>query len=136
MKKVKDNKENSRIYKAHLAFAIYIILILLERVYSIVCSIFDGSAGMFNSFISIYPYILCLITLVIGIIVLFKTNADLVNGIKNKDEILHKRINIKTLSITFGLMFFASLINTANTITLVQVIAYCTLYVGLLLKLL
>ncbi len=136
MKNVRDNKKNSKIYKAHLAFAIYIILILIERTYSMVRSIFDSSAGMFNSVINLYPYILCLITLAIGIIVLFKTNADLVKGIKSKDEILHKNINTKTLSITFGLMFFASLINTANTIILVHVIAYCTLYVGLALQLL
>lgn len=114
-----------------LSFMIYFIILIGERLFSIIASLVnDGISAMFSSFFSGYVYIVAFIS-----IVAFVVYSAIFLGDSCK-SMFHPEVeaDYKKLSIASGIILVSGMVHTEHTISGIQFAAYGVLIVGLLLK--
>jgi len=128
---MKGNKIN---YFSYLGFLIYFILLIIERLTSVIFTYVNGydiSQDVFSIFVYDVTFTSIGITLIL-LVILAINYKYLISPLVLKKEV--KAYN-KLLVVAMGLILYAGLVHTEYTISILQFISYGFLIIALILKL-
>lgn len=124
-----DTTNKKLIYFINLSFFLYFIILLVERVLSIVLS-FVNKVGIYDNSFNIYVYTLMFASIVSWLIytsIFCRSNIKAL--FKPSDE-----ISFKHLIIASGILLLSGMVHSEYTTPVIQFISYGILIIGILLK--
>ena len=116
-------------YLINLTFFLYFIILLTERMISIIKTFSNGIDVFSNGFLG-YVYLLVLISIVGWLVfLLIKCRENIKSLFKTSDD-----ISFKNMCIASGILLLSGMVHTEYTIPVVQFISYGILIIGILLE--
>ena len=116
-------------YFINLCFILYFVILLVERILSVVLSLVNG-INMFSNGFNAYTYSLVFVSIV-GWLIYFIARCRLsIKGLFNK-EVVYPFFD---LCLASGILLLSGMVHTEYTIPVVQFISYGILIIGILLK--
>lgn len=112
---------------------LYFIILLAERVLSLVFSFMEKGLGIFDSLFNIYAYGMVMLSLVAFLILLFTMNRPFLRALFSKSEEIYSKVNVKRFSILIGVILVSGMIHTQHTITWLQFASYGVLIIGMII---
>lgn len=117
-------------YSINLSFFLYFIILLSERLLSVILSLSNGM-NIYNDPFNGYVYTITFISIVGWLIfLLFRCR----NNIKSLFKLDNCNIEFKNLCIASGILLLSGMVHTEYTNSILQFISYGILIIGILLK--
>lgn len=124
-----DKKNNLIPYLINLSFFLYFLILIVERVISVILSLVH-KVNLYGDAFNGYTYTLVFVSIIGWLIYLILKCRPAVKALfKHNDEISYKH-----LSIASGILLLSGMVHTEYTIPVIQFIAYGILILGILLK--
>lgn len=111
---------------------LYFIVLMTERIISLVLTVKDKGFFVFDSIFNIYAYGMVLLSLCAFLILLFTMNIPFLAALVSNDEEVRQRVSAKKYSILIGVLLVSGMIHTEHTITWLQFVAYGFLIIGMI----
>ena len=112
---------------------LYFIVLMTERIMSLVLSFKEKGFQVFDSLFSIYAYGMVIISLIAFLILLFTMNIPFLAALVTNNEETLERVSAKKYSILIGVILVSGMIHTEHTITWLQFVAYGFLIIGMII---
>ena len=124
-----DKKTRVLTYLINLSFFLYFIILLVERIISVVLSLTNG-VNLYGDLFNGYVYTLVFVSILGWLVYLL---------IKCRDNIkclfkLNEDINFQNICTASGIILLSGMVHTEYTIPVIQFVAYGVLIIGILLK--
>lgn len=111
---------------------LYFVVLMTERIISLVLTVKDKGFFVFDSIFNIYAYGMVLLSLCAFLILLFTMNIPFLVALVSNDEEVRQRVSAKKYSILIGVLLVSGMIHTEHTITWLQFVAYGFLIIGMI----
>ena len=128
--KMKEKTKNTLTYLINLSFFLYFIILIVERVLSIVLSIANG-INLYSDGFNGYTYTLVFCSIGGFLIYLVIFCRENIKALFNKPK---SDVNFKNLCISSGILLLSGMVHTEYTIPVIQFISYGILILGILFK--
>lgn len=118
---------------ANWCVALYFIILLFERIMSLVKSIADKEISIFGTDFNRMVYALVIISIIGFFVLLFVYDRTYLSSLFTFDKSIHDAVNLKMLTVTVGVILISGMMHTEYTIPGIQFGAYGILILGMIL---
>ena len=124
-----DKQTRVLTYLINLSFFLYFIILLVERVLSVVLSLVNG-VNLYSDLFNGYTYTLIFISIIGWLVYLIFYCRDNIKALFKLDE----ELDFQNLCSASGIILLSGMVHTEYTIPVIQFIAYGILILGILLE--
>lgn len=111
----------------------YFVVLLVERLQSLIRSVKDESISCMGSGFGKYVYGLTILSIVGFFVVLFGFNMPFLKSLFSADAAVHAKVNVLSLAIAIGVILLSGMVHTEHTIPPIQFGAYGLLIASMVL---